>query len=81
MSWIMPVDYMIKKLHSYSHTEYRKYANKEVLTKAIDEKKYIFDLKRKFDINEIELNDSRIPIYLQKDNIFDYMEKQEIPPE
>ena len=73
MSWIMPVDYMIKKLHSYSHPEFRKYANKELLTKAINEKKYIFDLKRKFDINELKLNDIKIPKYLQKKNIFDYI--------
>lgn len=42
MSWIMSVDYMINKLHSYSHPEYRKYADKELLTKAIQENIYIY---------------------------------------
>jgi hypothetical protein len=72
MSWIMPVDYMIRKLHSYSHPEYRKYASKDVLTKAINEKKYIFDLNRKFNIDELNLNNKRIPQFLQKEDIFDY---------
>jgi len=73
MSWIMPVDYMIKKLHSYSHPEYRRFANKELLQKAINEKKYIFDLKRSFNIDELSLDDPRIPKYLQRENIFDYL--------
>ena len=73
MSWIMPVDYMIKKLHSYSHPEFRKYASKESLSKAIQEKKYIFDLNREFIIDELNINDNRIPKYLQKEEIFDYL--------
>ena len=73
MSWVMPVDYMLKKLHSYSHPEYRHFCNKEILEKAIKEKKYIFDLNRPFNIQELELNDNRIPIFLQKENIFDYL--------
>ena len=73
MSWVMPVDYMLKKLHSYSHPEYRHFCNKEILEKAIKEKKYIFDLNRLFNIQELELNDNRIPIFLQKKNIFDYL--------
>ena len=73
MSWIMPVEYMIKKLHSYSHPEFRKYASKELLSKAIKEKKYIFDLNRKFDIDELNINDNRIPKYLQKEEIFNYI--------
>jgi len=73
MSWVIPVDYMINKLHSYSHPEFRKYANKELLQKAINEKKYIFDLNRSFNIEELSLDDQRIPTFLQKENIFDYM--------
>ena len=73
MSWIMPVDYMIKKLHSYSHPEYRAYADKKILQQAIKEKKYIFDLKRPFNIEELNINDDNIPIYLQKEKIFDYL--------
>jgi len=70
MSWIMPVDYMINKLHSYGHTEFRKYADAVELQKAIDDKKYIFDLKRPFNIHELEFNDDRIPKILQTNNIF-----------
>lgn len=73
MSWIMPVDYMINKLHSYSHPEYRSFANREKLQKAIDNKQYIFDLNRPFNIDELTLDDPRIPKYLQKENIFDYL--------
>ena len=73
MSWIMPVDYMIKKLHSYSHPEFRKYASKELLIQAIKDKKYIFDLNRKFDIDELSINDIKIPKFLQKKDIFDYL--------
>ena len=74
MSWIMPIENMLKKFHQYSHPEYRKFANRELLEKAIKYKVYVFDLKRPFNIDELMLNDSRIPIYLQKENIFDYME-------
>ena len=73
MSWIMPADYMVKKLHSYSHPEYRKYADKEVLQKAIDNKIYIFDTKRTFNINELNKNNKLIPKYLQQDDIFTYL--------
>ena len=74
MSWIMPIENMLKKFHQYGHPEFRKFANKEVLEKAIKDKVYVFDVKRPFNIDELMLNDSRIPIYLQKENIFDYME-------
>ena len=75
MSWVMPVDYMINKLHSYSHPEYRKFADKDTLTKAIQDKIYIFDLNRKFTIDELDIHDPKIPISLQKENIFDYLDK------
>lgn len=77
MSWIMPVDYMIKKLHSYSHPKYRIYADKDVLKKAIDNKEYVFDRNKNFDILELDGKDSRIPIYFQdklEENIlFNYL--------
>ena len=73
MSWIMPADYMVKKLHSYSHPEFRKYADKNLLQKAIDDKIYIFDASRPFNIDELNLNDEKIPEYLQKENIFNYI--------
>jgi hypothetical protein len=73
MSWVMNIEFMINKLHYYSHPEYRKFSNKEVLQKAIEEKKYIFDLERPFDIIQLDLNDDRIPKVLQKKDIFDYL--------
>lgn len=72
MSWIMPIDYMLKKFHQYSHPEYRKYCQRELLEEAIKNKKYVFDLKRPFNIEELSLNDIRIPKTMQKENLFDY---------
>ena len=74
MSWIMPIENMLKKFHQYSHPEFRKFANKELLEKAIKDKVYVFDLKRPFIIDELNINDDKIPSYLQKENIFYYME-------
>ena len=73
MSWIMPIENMLKKFHQYSHPEYRKFANRKILEKAIKDKVYVFDLKRPFIIDELNINDDKIPFYLQKENIFDYM--------
>ncbi len=73
MSWVMPIDYMLKKLYSYGHPEYRHFCNKEILEKAVEEKKYIFDINKPFNIRELNINDPRIPKFLQKINIFDYL--------
>ena len=73
MSWIMSPEYMIKKLHSYSHPKYRKYADINILNNAIINKQYIFDLNRAFNIDELNIDDIRIPIYLQTNNIFEYL--------
>lgn len=70
MSWIMPVDYMINKLESYSHPEYRKYSNKDLLEKAIKDKIYIFDTNRKFNIKELPITNNKIPKILQLESIF-----------
>lgn len=70
MSWVMPIDNMITKLHSYAHVKYRKFADKNVLQHAIETKQYIFDTRRKFTIEILDLKDSRIPTYLQKEVIF-----------
>lgn len=78
MSWVMPVDYMLKKLHSYSHPEYRQFCNKEILENAVQQKQYIFNLDRPFNIQELDLNDLRIPLFLQKKNIFDYLNSYKI---
>lgn len=72
MSWVMPIEYMINKLECYGHQKYRKFSNKNVLKKAVENKEYVFDKNRKFTIDELEFNDYRIPNFLQKNNIFDY---------
>ena len=61
MSWNMSVEQMILKLRSYSHPEYEKFANIEVLNRAIEDKVYIFDESRPFTIQELKHNDPRIP--------------------
>lgn len=73
MSWVMPINYMLKKIISGAHTNYKHIAEYEILEKAIKDKKYIFDLNRPFIIKELEYNDIRIPKYLQKKNIFDFL--------
>jgi len=73
MSWVMPVDDMIKKIYSGAHTKYHHLGTREILEKAIQEKKYVFDLKRPFHIVELDLCDSRIPTSLQKPDLFDYL--------
>jgi len=73
MSWVMPVQHMVEKCYKTAHTGFRHLAKVDIMKKAIKEKKYIFDLKRPFNIEEISLNDNRIPKYLQKENLFDYL--------
>ena len=73
MSWVMPIEDMIKKIYSGAHTKYHHLAKKEILKKAINDKVYIFDLKRPFIIDELNINDVKIPLYLQKEDIFDYI--------
>ena len=73
MSWVMPVENMVEKCFKTAHTGFRHLAKKEIMEKAIREKKYIFDLKKPFNIEEIDINDDRIPKYLQKKDIFDYL--------
>ena len=73
MSWVMPVQHMVEKCYKTAHTGFRHLAKVDIMKKAIKEKKYIFDLKRPFNIEEISLNDDRIPKYLQKENLFDYL--------
>jgi hypothetical protein len=72
MSWVMPVDYMLKKLHCYSHPQYRWLADKNLLEAAIRDKKYPFDPMRSFTIEELPLTDERIPSYLRTEHIFNY---------
>ena len=49
-------------------------SSQKILEKAIEEKKYVFNLNRPFNIQELNINDPRIPIFLQKKNIFDYLD-------
>ena len=76
MSWVMPIDCMIKKIYSGAHTKYHHLGKKDILEKAVKDKRYIFDLNRPFHILELDIHDSRIPRYLQKDNIFDYINNE-----
>jgi|TARA_B110000305_G_scaffold194229_1_gene218188 hypothetical protein len=73
MSWVMPIDDMLKKIYSGAHTKYHHLGTREILEKAIEEKKYVFDLKRQFNITELDITDSRIPSTLQKTNLFHYL--------
>jgi len=73
MSWVMPIDDMLKKIYSGAHTKYHNLGKREILEKAIEEKKYIFDLNRPFNITELDITDSRIPTTLQKTELFDYL--------
>lgn len=74
MSWIMPIRYIQQKLESYSHPRYRIYNNPTILKKAIEDKSYIFDVNRPFTIEELPYTDNRIPVYLQRPEIFEYIE-------
>jgi len=60
-SWCMTAEEMVHKLHTYSHPRYRFCANLELLTDAIENKKYPFDPNTKFEIEELEEDDERIP--------------------
>jgi hypothetical protein len=73
MSWVMPIDNMITKIYSGAHTRYHHLGKREILEKAIEEKKHIFDLKVSFIIQELDINDNRIPITLRKKNLFDFL--------
>jgi hypothetical protein len=66
LSWVMPIDMMVRKLKSYSHPEYEKFADESVLYDAIRNKKYIFDPSRPFNVAELKKNDKRIPIFFRK---------------
>ena len=73
MSWVMPVDDMLKKIYSGAHTKYHHLGKREILEKAIKDKKYVFDLQRPFDIIELDITDVRIPTTLQKKDLFDFL--------
>lgn len=66
MSWCMSPEDMIFKLHTYSHPRFRKYADLNVLQKAIENKEYIFDSKTNFEIEELKNNSELIPMSMRK---------------
>ncbi len=69
-SWCMSVDEMIYKLNTYSHPEYKSFANKEVLKNAIERKIYPFDLRKPFTINIIDRTSEILPKSIQ-DTFYD----------
>jgi hypothetical protein len=64
-SWCMSAEEMVHKLHTYSHPQYRFCAKKDLLEDAIQNKKYPFDTDVDFDIEELDVNDKRIPLSLR----------------
>jgi hypothetical protein len=66
LSWVMPVEMMVRKIHSYAHTGFEKYADINVLKQAIKNKQYIFDDKRKFDIVTLKGNSKMIPSHFHE---------------
>ncbi len=69
-SWCMTVDDMIYKLNTYAHVKYQPFANKEVLTNAIQTKIYPFDINKAFTIKVIERDSSLLPKSIQ-DSFYD----------
>ena len=52
-SWVMTIEDMLKKIYRYSHrAENEKFASHEMLSAAVNEKKYIFEPERRFTIVE-----------------------------
>ncbi len=64
-SWCMGVDEMIYKLHTYSHPQYRKCADRELLTNAIEGKTYPFDPTVEFQIREISEASELLPLSMR----------------
>lgn len=66
MSWCMPIENMIRKLHCYGHTNYRCFADEKILRDVVEQKTYPFDPNRKFEIKELPTDDLRIPEYIRQ---------------
>ena len=61
-SWVMGVDQMIRKLKTYAHTDlYGDFAEEEILKRAIEEKKYIFDESLAFTIRTLDYDSPLLP--------------------
>lgn len=66
MSWCMPIDDMITKLHVYGHPKYRSFADRDILEKAVNTKTYPFDPSVNFQLEELSWADKRIPQYIRE---------------
>lgn len=73
MSWVMPTLFMLKKLTSYAHPEYMRFADIDVLNRAIEDKKYPFSPSTPFTIEELSIDDDKIPGSMRENNIFGYI--------
>lgn len=69
-SWCMSIDDMIYKLNTYAHVKYKPFANREVLSNAINTKIYPFDLNKPFTIKEVERTSKELPQSIQ-DSFYD----------
>lgn len=74
-SWCMSIDDMIYKLNTYAHIQYKQYANKEILSKAIQDKKYPFDTNKPFTIQTIERSSHLLPKSIQDEFYNDFWNK------
>lgn len=69
-SWGMQVEDMIYKLNTYAHVKYKKFADKDILNNAIENKIYPFDLNKPFTINIIDRSSNILPDSI-RDNFYD----------
>jgi hypothetical protein len=77
LSWFMPIEYMERKLLSYSHPKHRQISILEI-ENSIKEKKYPWsDIE--FDLIELDKQSQKIPIYFRNNiNFFNYLDKSRI---
>jgi len=73
-SWCMTPEQMVYKLDTYSHPRYRDCANINLLDDAIKNKKYPFDPSTNFNIEEIKLDNKKIPKSLRNEFFKDFRE-------
>ena len=65
MSWVMPIDYMLKKLYHMDILNIDIFVIRK-FRKNSRRKKYIFDINKPFNIRELNINDPRIPKFSTK---------------
>lgn len=74
-SWVMSIDDMIYKLNTYAHTNNRKFADKQILNDAVNNKIYPFDLGRPFTIKTIERDSNILPNSIRDKTFDDFWKK------